>query len=117
MAYNEQDAAMLMGIETEIGFEKKYFVYQHILDNISLLDDETVDEMNELIIELRHGVFKKKKEEEALCLKTDSFVVESNIHFPTGYNLLWDRGRKCLAMISYFINEYPEIKGWRKLAI
>ncbi len=57
----------------------------------------------------------KKKEEEALRLKTDSFVVESNIHFPTDYNLLWDSGRKCLDMISYFLNEYPEIKGWRKL--
>ncbi len=42
-------------------------------------------------------------------------MVESNIYFPTDYNLLWDSGSKCLDMISYFINAYSEIKGWRKL--
>lgn len=114
MANNDRMLRMLMGIETEIGFERKKFEYQQILDNVSLLDDETVCEINEFIVELGHGVF-KKKEAEVLRLKTDSFVVESNIHFPTDYNLLWDSGRKCLDMISYFIKEYPEIKGWRKL--
>ncbi len=84
------------------------------MDKIFLLDDETVGELNELIVELGHGVF-KKKEEEALRLKTDSFMVESNIHFLTDYNLLLDSSRKYLDMISYFINEYSEIKGWRKL--
>ncbi len=51
----------LMDIETEIGFEKKNFEYQQILDNISLLNDATVGEMNELIVKLGHGVLKKKR--------------------------------------------------------
>jgi len=114
MADNDKMLRTLMGIETEAGFEKKKIEYQQILDNISLLDDETVREINELVVEIGHGIF-KKKEEEALRLKTDSFVVESNIHFPTDYNLLWDSGRKCLDVIGYFIKEYPQIKGWRKL--
>ncbi len=61
MANNDRMLCTLMGIETEIGFEKKNFEYQQILDNISLLDDETVGEMNELIVEPRHEVFKKKR--------------------------------------------------------
>ncbi len=61
MANNDRMLRMLMGIETEIGFEKKNFEYQHILDNISLLDHETVGEINELIVELGHGVLKKKR--------------------------------------------------------
>jgi IS5 family transposase len=50
-----------------------------------------------------------------LYLKTDSFVVESNIHFPTDYNLLWDCARKCLDIIGKYKAKYKELKGWRKL--
>ena len=103
----------IMGIETEFGFEKQYFEYQQILDNIQLLDEKTVLKMNEVVVAMGRGKF-KKKEREALCLKTDSFVLESNVHFPTDYNLLWDSGRKCLDIVGYFLKQYPEIEGWRK---
>lgn len=113
---SNQDSLLrqMMGIETESGFEKQYFEYQQILDNVQLLDDKTIKRITEVVVEMGHGLF-KKKEEEALRLKTDSFVVESNVHFPTDYNLLWDSGRKCLDIISYFLKQYPEIEGWRKL--
>jgi len=104
----------IMGIESGFGYEKYKFEYQNIVDNVSLLDDETVRELNQVIVEFGHEVF-KKKEEEALRLKTDSFVVESNVHFPTDYNLLWDSARKCLDMIDKFLEKYPEIPGWRKM--
>ena len=67
----------LMGVESGFGYEKYKFKYQNIIDNVSLLDDETVRELNQVIVEFGHGVF-KKKEAEALCLKTDSFVVYPN---------------------------------------
>jgi hypothetical protein len=104
----------LMGVETEFGYEKKEFGYQNILDNVSLLDDKTVRELNEVIIAFGHSVF-KKKDTEPLRLKTDSFVVESNVHFPTDYNLLWDCSRKSLDMVSEFLKKYPEIPEWRKI--
>ena len=50
-----------------------------------------------------------------MYLKTDSFVVESNVHFPTDYNLLWDSARKCLDMVSKFLDRYPDVPGWRKI--
>jgi hypothetical protein len=50
-----------------------------------------------------------------LHLKSDSFVVESNVHFPTDYNLLWDCCRKCLDIVDYFLLKYPQIEGWRKI--
>jgi len=49
-----------------------------------------------------------------LRLKTDSFVVESNVHFPTDYNLLWDSGRKCMDIMGKFIKKYKHVPGWRK---
>jgi len=43
-------------------------------------------------------------------------VVESNVHFPTDYNLMWDSGRKGLDIIVKFMDKYPgEVEGWRKI--
>ncbi len=49
-------------------------------------------------------------------LKSDSFVVESNMHFPTDYNLLWDSARKCLDTVSKIMEKHGGIEGWRKMA-
>ena len=113
-ANHHQMIRQLMGIESGFGYEKYKFEYQNIFDNVSLLDDETVRELNQIIVEFGHEVFKKKGEA-ALRLKTDSFVVESNVHFPTDYNLLWDSVRKCLDIVGKFQTKYPEIEGWRKI--
>lgn len=104
----------LMGVETDFGYKKIKFEYQNILDNVGLLDDTTVQQLNEVIVGFGHSVF-KKKEGEALHLKTDSFVVESNVHFPTDYNLLFDCIRKSLDVVSKFMEKYPELPGWRKI--
>jgi IS5 family transposase len=56
----------------------------------------------------------KKKGAAVLCLKTDSFVVESNVHFPTDYNLLWDSARKCIDMVTK-LQEKHNLPGWRKI--
>lgn len=114
MANTDKMFREIMGIETEYGFERIEFEYQNIIDNVSLLDDETVRKLNDVVVEMGHGVF-KKKDAEALRLKTDSFVVESNVHFPTDYNLLWDSGRKCMDILWKFIKKYDQIKGWRKM--
>ena len=47
-------------------------------------------------------------------LKTDSFVVENNVHFPTDYNLLWDCIRKSIDMIEKLMERHPSMTGWRK---
>jgi IS5 family transposase len=104
----------IMGVEKQPFFERTTFEYQNIYDNVTLLDDETVKQLNEVIIAFGHDIF-KKKEGAALRLKTDSYVVESNVHFPTDYNLLWDCARKCMDGVSKFVDKYCEIKEWRKL--
>ena len=112
-ANHHQMIRQLMGVESGFGYEKYKFKYQNIIDNVSLLDDETVRELNQVIVEFGHGVFKKKEGDPLHC-KTDSFAVESNVHFPTDYNLLWDSARKCLDMVDKFLKKYPEVPGWRK---
>lgn len=115
LANNDSIVRRIMGVEKEFGYERIEFEYQNIYDNITLLDDETIRQLNKVIVDFGHDVF-KKKDGAALHLKTDSFVVESNVHFPTDYNLLWDCARKCLDVVDRFLTKYKHIKGWRKIA-
>lgn len=50
----------LMGVESEFGHEAEKISYQRIVDNVDLLTDETVRELNAVIVDLGHEVFKKK---------------------------------------------------------
>jgi len=98
----------VMGVlPTDYSLGKQY-EYQNIYDNVKLLDDELLRQLNEVIVSAGHQVF-KKKESVALRLKTDSFVVETDTHFPTDYNLLWDSARKCIDTV-----EKLQVAGWRK---
>ena len=109
LANNHFALRFLMGAEREFGFERIGFEYQNIYDNVSLLDDALVSRLNDIIVSFGHAEVFKKKENAPLSLKTDSFVVESNVHFPTDYNLLWDCARKCIS-----IAEQASAQGWRK---
>jgi len=115
LANNHLSIRWLMGVETEYGFKRTEFSYQNIYDNVTLLSDEMVKEINSLVLEFGHGQGFKKKETAALRLKTDSFVVESNVHFPTDYNLLWDSARKCIETVCVFLDKYNNLTGWRKI--
>jgi hypothetical protein len=105
----------VMGVHATafIETEKIEFTYQSIIDNVSLIDEALLYEINALVIDAGHKLV-KKKEEEAWRIKTDSYVLETNIHFPTDLNLLWDSMRKCLDMIEK-MQEITSIKGWRKI--
>ena len=106
-------ARQIMGIEKDSQFEQIQYEYQNIYDNVTLLDDQTVRQLNEVIVSFGHKIF-KKKELEPLQLKTDSYAVESNVHFPTDYNLLWDCARKCLDGFAKYVKKY-NVNRWRKL--
>lgn len=115
LADNHHKMRHLMGIEKGFGYERVEFEYQNIYDNVSMLSDELVTEINQVILDFGQGQVFKKKENTALRLKSDSFVVESNVHFPTDYNLLWDSSRKCLDIVPKFLKKYKGIEGWRKI--
>ena len=115
LANNHLSIRWLMGVETEQGFKRTEFSYQNIYDNVTLIDDQMVKEINSIVLEFGQGEVFKKKETAALRLKTDSFVVESNVHFSTDYNLLWDCVRKCMDTLCTILDKYESLKGWRKI--
>ena len=117
LANNHRSLRHLMGIERDFGYDRIEFEYQNIYDNVSRLSDEMVIELNAVILEFGQREVFKKKESTAFRLKSDSFVVESNVHFPTDYNLLWDCARKCFEAVSKFLEKYDNNLGkWRKIA-
>ncbi len=113
MVNSDSTMRQLLGVATATGFQTIMIGRQRVIDNVTLLDDQTLVKINQVIVEMGHDVF-KKKDQETLSVKTDSFVVETNVHFPTDYNLLWDSTRKALDVINWFTNNYKNIKGWRK---
>lgn len=114
MVHSDSTLRQLLGIETETGFDRIEISYQRIIDNVHLLTDEVLRKINDVIVDFGHKKVFKKKEVAALSVKTDSFVVEANVHFPTDYNLLWDASRKVINIINWFTTKYPTVDGWRK---
>ncbi len=55
-----------------------------------------------------------------MSCKTDTYPVQSNIHFPTDINLLWDSLRCTLGTIRKILIHLDKkglfIEGWRKIA-
>ena len=54
-----------------------------------------------------------KKKEEDLRASCDSFVVETDVHFPTDINLLFDAMRKIIVLIIALCDNFA-LPGWRK---
>jgi IS5 family transposase len=93
--------------------DKYTFCRQTILDNVSLLDEDLLQQINALVTEAGQTLVKKKGDD-TLSLKTDSYVVEKNVEFPYDLNLLWESIRKTLDTIPHLVN-LLQIKGWRKI--
>src|SRR6202035_4687126 len=106
----------IMGVHATafIEHEKIEFNYQNILDNVTLLDEQLLEQVNQIVVQAGYQRLKKKEREEAIRLKSDSYVLETNVHFPTDLNLLYDSVRKCLDVIKE-LTQISDIKGWRKI--
>ena len=99
------------------GDEAKTFGHQTLRDNVALLDDELLQQINARIAAAGREVFAKKGGAPlaALEVKVDTYVLESDVHFPTDLNLLWDAGRKCVDLIEKYRDELGyALPGWRK---
>lgn len=97
--------------------ESKMFGHQTLRDNVALLDDELLQAINARIAAAGREVFAKKGGAPlaALEIKADTYVLETDVHFPTDLNLLWDAGRKCVDLIVKYRDQHGyALTGWRK---
>ena len=99
------------------GQEAKVFSHQSLRDNVALLDEELLKEINARVAAAGREVFAKKEGAPvaALEIKVDTYVLETDVHFPTDLNLLWDAGRKCVDLIEKYRDQFGyTLPGWRK---
>jgi len=102
---------------TPWGAATKTFAHQTLRDNVALLDDPLLKEINARIAAAGRAVFAKKAGAPlaALAIKVDTYVLETDVHFPTDLNLLWDAGRKCVDLIEKYRDQFGyALPGWRK---
>ena len=108
----------MLGVpERPWGAEAKVFNHQTLRDNVALVDPALLQQINALVTASGREVFRKKAGApvEALALKVDTYVLETDVHFPTDLNLLWDAGRKCVDLVEKYRDQLGyELPHWRK---
>jgi IS5 family transposase len=95
------------------GEEDRYGL-QTIKDNLRLFTPAILDRINQEVVRAGHTLVKKSPEA-ALHVRADSFVVETDVHYPTDLNLLWDALRTLIRLVAGLCAEL-DIAGWRQSA-
>ncbi len=93
-------------------YSDESYSVQQIKDNVSLLTPGVLSKVGELVVESGHRV-SKKKPGDLLRGRCDSFVVETDVHYPTDTGLLWDALRKLLGLMQEAALE-DGVSGWRQ---
>ena len=110
MANNHHRLRQMIG-HCEIDFESNYPL-QTIKDNVVLLTPQILDKVNQIVVKVGHSLVLPKKDPQ-LRGSCDSFVVETDIHYPTDTNLLFDAIRKMISLIAIVCGE-TGITAWRQ---
>lgn len=93
-------------------FDQSYGL-QTLKDNISLLTPELLDEVNQVVVSAGHNLIGKTGADFVLRGRCDSFVVETDVHYPTDINLLLDAVRKTIFLVAGLCQELG-ITQWRQ---
>ncbi len=93
-------------------WDKRKYEYQTVVDNVCLVRPELLAQVGQLIVESGHAVARKKPGE-PLRGRCDSFVVETDVHYPMDVNLLMDAMR-CLVRVTGRAASEHEVAGWRQ---
>jgi hypothetical protein len=111
LAENHRALRQVMGIGDWESAEQdeKRFDWRRIESNINLLRPETIEQINQALIQEGHRLAPQAAE----TVRGDSFVVETNIHYPTDSSLIADGLRKVLGLAAMLAGLFGVI-GWRQ---
>ena len=93
-------------------FDRETYHFQTLKDNLALLTPELLDKINQVVVNGGHALVKKKADE-ALRGRCDSFVVETDVHYPTDINLLYDAMRKVVELTARLCDGHG-VSDWRQ---
>lgn len=105
----------ILGLNPVRADYEKPFHHKTLSDNAGLVDEALLSQINAVVVQAGRPLFKKNggADPEPLAVKVDTYVLETNVHFPTDLNLLWDAQRKCLDGVEAL---HQRLTGWRKAA-
>jgi hypothetical protein len=83
--------------------------WRRIRDNICLVKPPTIAHIYQLVAQEGHRL----DSEAAKTVRVDSFVMETNIHYPTESSLLWDGLRKIIGLCALVAADL-DLSGWRQ---
>jgi hypothetical protein len=91
--------------------EKTHLSWRRIRDNVCLVSPETIEKVSQLVVAAGHEL-----EPDAIHkVRADSFVVETNIHYPTESTLILDGTRKVIELCADLADLF-DLPGWRQQA-
>jgi hypothetical protein len=95
--------------------DKTYYKLQTIKDNVRLFTPKILDRISREVVIEGHALVKTKEHGEVIPLKCrcDSFVVETNVHFPRDTDQLSDAIRKAIKLCAHASAELG-LTQWRK---
>lgn len=87
---------------------------QTLKDNLRLFTPVVLDRISQVVVEAGHARVQHGPED-TLAVRCDSFVVETDVHYPTDLNLLYDAVRKVIE-ISAGLCDGEGLSDWRQSA-
>jgi IS5 family transposase len=87
---------------------------QTLKDNLRLFTPEVLERINEVVIAAGHALVRQGPHD-GLEVRCDSFVVETDVHYPTDINLLYDAVRKVIET-SAALCAGEDLSDWRQSA-
>ena len=94
--------------------ERDRYQLQTLKDNLRLFTPELLDRINQVVVAAGHALVKKSPDA-GLAVRADSFVVKTDVHYPTDINLLWDAMRKVIEIIAGLCADMG-VTEWRQSA-
>jgi len=107
LAENHRSLRHIMGIgdwQDEVDFD-----WRRIEDNLNKLRPETLKKLNDLVVKAGHVLEPQAIE----SVRGDTFVVETNIHYPTESTVIGDGLRKIVSLAAELAKENA-MAGWRQ---
>ena len=85
------------------------FTYRRIRDTLCQVKPSTLSKINDIVVGAGHAI----APEAAKSVRADSFVIETNIHYPTESSLILDGVRKFVPLCVELARDL-NIEGWRQ---
>ena len=109
LAEEHRTLRLMMGIGSWNDGREKKFDWRTLRENLCRLRPETLRKINEAIVAVGHQLVPDAIKQ----VRGDTFVVQTNIHYPTDSSLIGDGLRKVLKLSAALAREYG-ITGWRQ---